>query len=1601
MSRRNQRRRLRTELLESRRLLVAATDLASIAGDIFVETSGGSSPVANVALDLFRDDGDGNFEPGAGDNEVRMTMTNSAGRYNFDRLPVGDYFVLQPLQTDAQGRSLQRQVSSLISVTANDVRGRITTPIDTFDQTIQSVRDTTQGDGPEISIVSAPVAEVIGGERELIVEKTSTNGAVQLSVDDPLLPNQLTFDSLATGQGPRRIVWDGPDNSVTIDDTGLSAIDLTNDADGIQLQIRADLAGGTAIVRVYSDDGVAGTATRVSTATLAIPATTGSFLSAEFIPFSDFTATSGGGADFANVGAIELEITGAADVNGASELVGGVGTTDFEQDFQNTQSADLQLTKTVNNASPGVGDSVTFTVTVNNVGPDNATGVQVTDLLPTGITFTGSSPSVGNYIAGTGLWTVGNLANGNSATLTLTGTVDGFGTRINTAEITAVDQPDPDSTPGNQVATEDDQASAQIQSVAIDLQLAKTVDDASPNVGQTVTFTVTLTNQGPDTATGIQVREVVPAGLTLATPTPSTGNYNTATGIWSVPTLASGQSATLTLPAVVGNTAAITNTAEVIAADQFDTDSTPANGLASEDDIASVTLRAETADLQLTKTVDNAAPNVGDEINFTLTVQNQGPSAATGVVVRDSLPAGLSAAGSTTATGNYNATTGLWTIGTIPVGNAVTLSLRARVDSSLTLTNTAQVSAADQFDPDSTPGNSVAAEDDQASVVIDPPRIDLSLTKTIDQSTVDVGDEVVYTLTLSNGNFDTATSIIVRDSLPAGVTLLDSTPDTGIYTAGTGHWAVPSLAPGATTQLQLRGRVDSATGQTNTAEVTAADQFDNDSTPANNLAAEDDQDSVSFQIATADLSISKTVSNATPDVGENVTFTVVVSNAGPHAATGITVRDQLPAGVNLVSQTPTTGTYDTGTGIWQIPTLASGGSTTLSILAAATTNNLATNTAEIITADQQDPDSTPGNGNAGEDDIATASIQGQQIDLSLTKSINTSQPNVGQEVTFTLTVRNDGPSSASGVVVTDTLPAGVTLVRSTPSRGSFNTTTGTWTVGSLNLGQSETIDLVARVDQVLIDAVNRAEVTSAGQPDIDSTPANNVAAEDDQASVTFSTPVADLSLTKVVSNETPNVGDVVTFTVVLQNDGPDNATGVSVTDLLPAGLQFNSNSLSAGDYSPTSGSWNLGTLASGQSATLSINATVLTQGTKVNVARVNTSDQADPDSSAGNNIETEDDQASVSLTPPVIDLSVTKSAAPLQPSVGDEVTFTVSVSNAGPSDATGVVLTDTLPPGVTFISSNPAVGNFNFASGDWTLGDLASGATQTIEIVAVINQFTEITNVAEITSANEFDIDSTPGDGNASDDDQASVTLTPASADLSLTKIVSNDKPNLGDEVTFTVTLSNAGPNVAEDILVRDAFPVGMTLRSSSPSVGSYDSTSGRWTVPSLASGSSATLDLIATVDTQNEKTNQAEILSSSQFDPDSVPGDGNPDQDDIASVSLTPQLVDLALTKTVNDLRPNVGDSLDFTLELTNAGPSPATGVRVTDRLPAGLLFEDFTASQGSYDVTTGLWNVGSIADGRGGDPSYRGNRGQCSHRHQFSGTHRGGPSGHRQHCQ
>ncbi len=257
------------------------------------------------------------------------------------------------------------------------------------------------------------------------------------------------------------------------------------------------------------------------------------------------------------------------------------------------------------------------------------------------------------------------------------------------------------------------------------------------------------------------------------------------------------------------------------------------------------------ADLSLTKTVDEAAPNVGDDVTFTVTLNNAGPNPATNVQVKDVLPAGLAFISAAPSQGTYDQVSGIWDlVDPIPVAGTATLDVVAQVTGPGAAENIAEVTASDQFDPDSTPNNSAPAEDDQDSVTVTPQQADLSLTKTVDNNIPLVAMDVRFTITVSNAGPDAATHVEVTDHLPAGLTFITATPTQGSYDPVSGVWTVGSLPANASASLEIAAQVAIGTLGTmqNTAEVTASDQFDPNSIPGNNEATEDDRGTVTVTV---------------------------------------------------------------------------------------------------------------------------------------------------------------------------------------------------------------------------------------------------------------------------------------------------------------------------------------------------------------------------------------------------------------------------------------------------------------------------------------------------------------------------------------------------------------------------------------------------------------------------------------------------------------------------------------------------------------------------------------------------------------------------------
>lgn len=471
-----------------------------------------------------------------------------------------------------------------------------------------------------------------------------------------------------------------------------------------------------------------------------------------------------------------------------------------------------------------------------------------------------------------------------------------------------------------------------------------------------------------------------------------------------------------------------------------------------------------------------------------------------------------------------------------------------------------------------------------------------------------------------------------------------------------------------------------------------------------------------------------------------------------------------------------------------------------------------------------------------------------------------------------------------------------------------------------------TFQTVVEISNAVI--VNVANVTSDTY-DPDET--NN---EDDDAIDV--PPLADLEIIKTVSNATPNYGDTVTWSITVINHGPDNATDVSVVEKLPYGLIYIIDD-SNGKYNYTTGVWTIGDLANNNaSVTLIIT-------TQINVTNANITNIAVVNSTVYDPNETNNEDNETITVPPVADVEITKLVSNPTPKYGDEITWTIRVTNNGPDTAVNVQVTDIIPQGLELVGQYE-----NYANNVWTIGNLTSGASKELVITTkVLVSDKKITNIANVTS-DTYDPDET----NNADND--TVDVLPL-ADLSIVKSVSNPAPRSGDVITWTISVTNNGPDTAKEVLVEDTLPNGLKFISGDVSI---DNNRVYKIIDRIASGETVTITLKTQVILTNLNiTNIANVSSNKTYDPNETNNEDN------ETVSVEPE-ADVSITKTVSNTRPKKGDLIVWTIKVTNHGPDTAVDVVVTEQLPDGLHLTRVEGSKGSYD--NGIWKVGNLTNGQ-----------------------------------
>jgi uncharacterized repeat protein (TIGR01451 family) len=354
-----------------------------------------------------------------------------------------------------------------------------------------------------------------------------------------------------------------------------------------------------------------------------------------------------------------------------------------------------------------------------------------------------------------------------------------------------------------------------------------------------------------------------------------------------------------------------------------------------------------------------------------------------------------------------------------------------------------------------------------------------------------------------------------------------------------------------------------------------------------------------------------------------------------------------------------------------------------------------------------------------------------QADLSVVKSAAPNPVVAGSQLTYTFTTTNNGPSGATGVTLSDTLPAGEQYVSSSSSQGTVANNNGALSVqlGSLAAGAVATTTIVVTVNPGDTGSLTNTVTVTGNQPDPNlSNNTSTVTTQVDQS--------ADLALVKTAAPNPVKAGQQLTYTLTATNNGPSNATGVTIVDTLPPGTTYESAS---GQGSPTIAgqtlTLNVGNLTAGASSTTTVVVGVAStaSGVIINTATVSGNQ---PDPNLANNTAT----VSTQVDPAIIqvaatELKIVKTGQPNPVTVGADLTYTLVVSNNSLTTATDVKVVDTLPAGFTYLTSSgensvTVVGN----TLTFYLGTLTSQAKDTITLVGEVTAAaaSTITNTATV-----------------------------------------------------------------------------------------------------------------------------------------------------------------------------------------------------------------------------------------------------------------------------
>ena len=1136
------------------------------------------------------------------------------------------------------------------------------------------------------------------------------------------------------------------------------------------------------------------------------------------------------------------------------------------------------------------------------------------------------------------------------------------------------------------------------------------VDDGTPQLGQTVTYTLTIEHAAGSDATAhdLRVSDLLPPGVTL-----NAGSVS-VTGATVLSNDTAGQTVDLTLDDLApGGTIAVTFTAVVTSdPDEIGTtfnddadltwtsldgtnagERTGAGGVNDYADDDTDPLTVKNPDLSVTITDGETEVAPGESRTYLVTVTNgNGPHSAdaTGVSVALPIPGdiysltGTDDAANVSVDGDGKIT---WTpTGALPPGSSVTLAVTVRANDAqpagvddVTLEATVTM---DQVEP--TPADTVRSDTDVLDAAPD-----LYVLTDDGGATTAPNGSVVYTTTYGNRGPQTATGAVLRQTLPPGTTFdaansaswVESSTTPGLY-----ELTIGDLAVGAEVEVAFAVTVDPqhpagrheltttatiADDDANGAEPVPADETDGDTTPLN---------------AVPELSVT-IADDADPAVPNGtVTYTLGYANAGPQGATGTTLTFTPPAGTtfdaaNLQPFAPATktgGWTDAGDGTFTFDAggLAPDGSDDGSVNVTVTVD--ATHpagrhelTAAVSVADDttNGPEANTANNAATEPTTLTAAP-----DKTVTLSAPTAT--AGDPLTYTFDYENVGDQGATGVTLTFTPPEGVTIDSAEnplwTDRGD-----GTWTRPLPNTAANGTGSVTFTVN--VVDPVSAGRETLAATAVIGEDGANgpDPAPNDTSAISTALDAAPDLFATIDDGRASATTKDVLTYAIDYGNAGDQHSTDAVLTVTPPPHTAVDdATALVWTDNNDGTWSVSVGDLdaagASNDSTSFTVRVDNSVPATVENLtATVSIADDglSGPDADATNDSDSDVDVLSTAPDYFVTTTDDVPDGAAILP--GETLTYTLAYGNKpNLQDGTGVVLTHTVPAGTSYDTANDGW-TFRETNADGlavyekAVGPVSSGAGGTATFSVIVDDTADALREELVAAATIGD------DGNNGDDpapaDNLEPETTPLTARVDLAVTVDDGDAGLvpGQTLDLTVGYDNLGDQDAADATLTLTPPAGTTVSVADAAFNAglgWSESGGVWTnslgnLP--ASDPAGSVLFRVTVDdpvTAGRETidSAATIADAGTTEPDLVLSNNSDADSD--PLTAAPDLT-LTVTPDVNDA--GVGDTVTYTLDFENVGDQHASGTTLTFVVPPGTVGAPANTADGWVDQGGGVWTL------------------------------------------